>query len=377
MNPRRHRAHFHAVSAGPIPRRRAARGSRRDFVLLAGGLILIAAALFAAHLAPARERTGPVVAAAARVPREGPSPTAAGHPHPLRSDAAPSLPPPFTWDYRWLAAHPALGAPPLHTRAAILVGLEDRRVLFDVDPHASLAMASTTKLMTAMVALDNATPDTVLTVPPDVANLEGDGTMMGLTPGETVPVQDLLYGLLLDSGNDAAETLAAGTLGRQDFIAAMNRRARRLGLAETHFVNPSGLDDPDQRSSAHDLAIIAATLYQRYPALEQVVTTRTLYIPSGDGHKAFQPMNFDKMLWQYPGAIGFKTGNTDDAGLCLVTGARRGDRTLIAVLLDDPLIFTDAKLLLDYGFAREAGIAAASASAAAVPPSLTSIPTGH
>ncbi|HEV3230887.1 MAG TPA: D-alanyl-D-alanine carboxypeptidase family protein, partial [Candidatus Dormibacteraeota bacterium] len=275
---------------------------------------------------------------------------AAGHPHPLRSDAAPALPPPYSWDYRWLAAHPAAGAPALRARSAILVDLETHRVLYDVAPHASLPMASTTKLMTAMVALDNTTPDSVLGVSAASAHVEPD--VMGLTEGEQVPVRDLLYGLLLDSGNDAAETLAEGTLGRESFLAAMNSRARRMGLAETHFANPTGLDDPAQRSSAHDLAIIAATLYQRYPLLEQVVTTKSRSILPTPTHKAFAPMNLDKMLWSYPGAIGFKTGLTDNAGYCLVTGARRGDHTLVAVLLGDPLIFTDGTKLLDYGFAR-------------------------
>jgi D-alanyl-D-alanine carboxypeptidase len=175
---------------------------------------------------------------------------------------------------------------------------------------------------------------------------------MGVSPGEQLTVGDLLYGLLLDSGNDAAETLAMTIMGRDGFIQAMNDKAATLGLTDTHFVNPSGLDDANQYSSAQDLAIVAGYIYQYYPILDQVVTTRDQVIPGAPSHKAFYPANFNKMLGSYAGVIGFKTGLTDDAGTCLVTGAHRGDRTLLLVELNDPVIFTDATNMLNYGFSR-------------------------
>jgi D-alanyl-D-alanine carboxypeptidase (penicillin-binding protein 5/6) len=262
------------------------------------------------------------------------------------------LSPPYSWNYRWLAAHPAVGAPPNRAVTAVMVDVDSRRVLFDRKSHARMPLASTTKLTTAMVALDHAGPDTVVTVPPEAVTVEPN--VMGLSAGEQLTVRELLYGLLLDSGNDAAETLAATTMdgGRHGFLKAMNARSTALGLTDTHFSNPSGLDDPQQYSSAHDLALTAAYLYQHYPVIEQVVTTKEQVLAYGPNHKAFYPYNLNKLLWTYPGAIGFKTGLTDAAGDVFVGGAHRGSRTLVVVEMNDPLIFTDAAALLDYGFRR-------------------------
>jgi len=260
--------------------------------------------------------------------------------------------PAYSWDYLWGAAHPALGAPNVRARTAILVDADNRHVLFSRLTHTLMAPASTAKLTTAMVALDHADADTTLTVPDEAVAVEPN--VMGLSAGEQLTVRELLYGLMLDSGNDAAETLAATTMGkRQSFIRAMNLKAATLGLTDTHFVNPSGLDDGQQVTSAHDLALTAAYLYQHYPVIAEVVATRQETLPSSSLHKAFFPTNLNKMLWTYPGAIGFKTGLTDNAGQVFVGGAHRGNRTLLVVVMDDPLIFTDAAALLDYGFRRE------------------------
>jgi len=258
---------------------------------------------------------------------------------------------PFSWNYRALHRS-AAGAPLLHAHAALLVDLDSRRVVYALDPHHRYPMASTAKLMTAMVALDLASPETEVAVLPAATNIEPNH--MGLTAGERLSVSELLDGLLLDSGNDAAEALASGFESRTDFIAAMNRKASLMGLLDTHFANPSGLDDPGQHSSAHDLALIAAYLYRNYPLLDQMVATRTLSIHATPAHKEFDPINLNKLIATYTGAVGFKTGLTDDAGYCLVSGAHRGKHTLLAVEMGDPLIFTDASQLLDYGF-RQVG----------------------
>lgn len=261
------------------------------------------------------------------------------------------LAPPYSWDYRWLESHPATGAPVNRSRAGLMVDLESGHVLFSRNPHLRLAQASTAKLMTAMVALDHADPSIEVIVPPDATKVEPN--VMGLTTGETVAVHDLLMGLLLDSGNDAAETLAATTMeNREQFLNAMNAKAAAMGLTDTRFANPSGLDDPNQHTSPNDLALTAAYLYQHYPLLEAVVTTKEAGIAGTSLHKAFDPINLNKLLWSYPGAVGFKTGLTDNAGTCLVAGAHRGAHTLLVVELNDPLIFTDATALLDYGFRR-------------------------
>ncbi|MEA2683168.1 MAG: hypothetical protein QOK05_1496 [Chloroflexota bacterium] len=287
--------------------------------------------------------------AATRVDAAAPkSPHSAATPGPA---AAHLLAAPYSWDYRWLEGHPASGAPANRARASLMVDLESGHVLYSHNPHQRMALASTAKLMTAMVVMDSADPSAEVVVPPDATRVEPN--IMGLTAGERVSVHDLLMGLLLDSGNDAAETLALTTLGSRDrFLQSMNAKAAAMGLTDTHFTNPSGLDDPGQFSSPNDLALTAAYLYQHYPTLEEAVTTREASIAGSSTHKAFDPINLNKLLWTYPGAIGFKTGLTDDAGTCLVAGAHRGANTLLLVELNDPLIFTDATALLDYGFRR-------------------------
>ncbi|MFN2462488.1 MAG: D-alanyl-D-alanine carboxypeptidase family protein [Candidatus Dormibacteria bacterium] len=272
-----------------------------------------------------------------------------------RASTAPSslslAAPPFSWDYRSLREHPATGAPPNRSHAVLMADVTSGRVLYTRNPHQRMPPASTAKLMTAMIALDGNDPSTVVTVPAEATRVEPN--VMGLTAGERLPVGELLTGLLLDSGNDAAETLARATSGSTEaFVAVMNRRAVELGLSDTHFVNPSGLDDPDQFSSAHDLAVMAAYLERYYPLLAQIVSSKEVSIRGTGDHKAFDPINLNKLLWTYRGAIGFKTGLTDSAGTCLVAGARRGDHTIVLVELNDPLIFTDATAMLDYGFRR-------------------------
>ncbi|GAC1327845.1 MAG: hypothetical protein NVSMB17_02490 [Candidatus Dormibacteria bacterium] len=257
---------------------------------------------------------------------------------------------PFSWNYRWLKQHPATAAPANRARAALMVELPSHRVLYSRNPHQRMAPASTAKMMTAMLAADSADPSTVITVPP--AALAVEPNVMGLTAGEKLTLQDLLTGLLLDSGNDAAETLARAQGPREAFVAAMNQRARDMGLDDTQFANPSGLDDPAQFSSPHDLAVMAAYFEEHYPLLAQLAATREVSIRGSSDHKSFNPINLNKLLWSYPGALGFKTGLTDAAGTCLVVGARRGARTLLLVELNDPLIFTDATAMLDYGFRR-------------------------
>jgi D-alanyl-D-alanine carboxypeptidase (penicillin-binding protein 5/6) len=174
---------------------------------------------------------------------------------------------------------------------------------------------------------------------------------MGLTPGERVTVRELLDGLFLDSGNDAAEALASGIVPRDRFIRQMNQKAKSIGLSASHFVNPSGLDAPGHGMSAHDLAHAAAYLGQYYPALAAIAGTKDVAIAATSQHKAFYPHNLNPMLWSYPGATGLKTGLTDAAGGCVVATATRGNRHLVAVVLNATHHSADdATLLLNYGF---------------------------
>ncbi len=255
----------------------------------------------------------------------------------------------FDFSGYWLATHgqPSL---PIHGQAAYLVDLDARQVLWQRDPETSRAPASLTKLMTAMVAVDDAgSLDRTVEVTKEATRVVP--SVMGLTPGEEVTVRDLLYGLFLDSGNDAAEALASGIVPRDRFIRQMNQKAKAIGLTASHFVNPSGLDAPGHGMSAHDLAHMAAYLDTYYPQLAAIAATKDIAIAATSTHKAFFPHNLNRLIGSYPGATGLKTGLTDDAGGCMVATATRGDRHLIAVVLNATLHSTDdAVVLLNYGF---------------------------
>ncbi len=260
--------------------------------------------------------------------------------------AAPTAPPAFySTAFAEARPAPALG---VTAKAGILVDLDARRVLWERSSREQRAPASLTKMVTAMVALDHAALDSKVVVPDAAVHVEPD--VMGLSAGEVVSVRELLYGLFLDSGNDAAETLARTLMPRDRFLALMNAKAAGWGLGDTHFVNPSGLDSAGHRSTAYDLAVIAGHLELEHPELMQIAGTREHPIPGTSEHKAFDPHNLNKLLWQYPGATGLKTGLTDDAGGCVAASATRGGRHLVAIVLDSDVFFTDAIRLLDYGF---------------------------
>jgi len=255
----------------------------------------------------------------------------------------------FDFSYYWLATH---GQPnlPIHGQAAFLVDMDARQVLWQRDAETSRAPASLTKMITAMVAVDDAgsldRPVVVTTQATQVIP-----SLMGLTAGESVTVRQLLYGLFLDSGNDAAEALAGDIVPRERFIRQMNQKASNIGLAASHFVTPSGLDAPGHGMSAHDLAHTAAYLDTYYPQLAAIAATKDVAIPATATHKAFHPHNLNPLLWTYPGATGLKTGLTDNAGGCIVATATRGGRHLIAVVMNATGVSAaDASVLLDYGF---------------------------
>jgi serine-type D-Ala-D-Ala carboxypeptidase (penicillin-binding protein 5/6) len=255
----------------------------------------------------------------------------------------------FDFSYYWLATHgqPSL---PIHGQAAFLVDLDARQVLWQRDAETSRAPASLTKMITAMVAVDDA-GSLAKMVPITKQATNVVPSVMGLTPGESVSVRDLLYGLFLDSGNDAAEALASGIVPRDRFVRQMNQKAKSIGLTASHFVTPSGLDAPGHGMSAHDLAHAAAYLDAYYPQLAAIAATRDIAIPATATHKAFYPHNLNPMLWSYPGATGLKTGLTDNAGGCIVATATRGHRHLIAVVMNATGVSAaDATELLNYGF---------------------------
>lgn len=239
--------------------------------------------------------------------------------------------------------------PQVSAKSVIVVEYPSGRILFENNSHARLAPASTTKIMTAIMALDYGKLDEqVVVAQRDMIY----GSKMGLKTGETQTVRDLLYGLLLPSGNDAAMTLGrymATKAGKGTTMAAfagmMNKKVAALGLKDSHFVNPHGLDAKGHYSSAYDLA--SMTWYAMHNELFNQIVKQENY--DAPGHKL---KNLNKMLTRYVGAEGVKTGYTGRAGLCLVASATRDGKRVISVVLNDPKLYDDSAALLDYGFAR-------------------------
>lgn len=219
-------------------------------------------------------------------------------------------------------------------------------VLCAQNAHEKLPMASTTKIMTALITLENCRLSDIVTVSTKAYGVEGSS--MYLNPGERVSVEDLLYGLMLLSGNDAAVALAMHIAGSVEaFAALMNARAEQIGAHNTHFVTPNGLHDPKHYTTAYDLALIAAEAMKN-STFRQI--TASTYHKSTTGSVVRYMKNKNKILWEYEGGCGIKTGYTKAAGRCLVFAAQRDDMLLIGVVLNCPDMFNAAKEMLDYGF---------------------------
>jgi D-alanyl-D-alanine carboxypeptidase len=243
------------------------------------------------------------------------------------------------------AASPAVTQPVLGATAAILVNLQNGRVVYGKDPHVRLAPASLTKVVTALVVRDHYPLDEMVTVDGAVNTIRGE--KLGLKPGMQLTVRDLLYGLLLLSGNDAAAALAAhDPLGVADFVVKMNDKARLLGAMDSTFTNPHGLDDPGHLSSVWDMALFARRLLAD-PVLADIVATKTYPVPWPDGaQRVIQ--NHNKMLWRYEGTVGVKTGFTNQAGKCLIAAAETDAGTALTVVLHSPDHYRETTSLFDY-----------------------------
>jgi D-alanyl-D-alanine carboxypeptidase len=238
--------------------------------------------------------------------------------------------------------------PTLTARAAILVDARSGRVLWALRPHLRRRVASTTKIMTALVALRRLGPNDVVTVPRAV--LRVPLVKEGLRPQERVRAWKLFYGLLLYSGNDDALALAVASAGtRANFVTLMNLEARRLGMRDTHFAGPSGVIDRDNYSSAWDLAALTRVAL-RSERFRAVVRTRFIRVRWSPPTFAKEYVNKNLLLGRYRGADGVKTGWTTLAGHCLVASAHRGRTRLIAVVLGAGDPYRDARRLLNYGF---------------------------
>lgn len=217
------------------------------------------------------------------------------------------------------------------------------RVLYESNARQRRLIASTTKLMTALVALESGHRlDEVVTIDPRWAGAEGSSIY--LKPGEQVRLETLLYGMLLRSGNDAALAVASFCAGSVEaFVERMNRKAAELGMSDTHFENPNGLDGEAHYSSAYDMALLARACLKN-ETLANMVSAKSVTMEG----RTFT--NHNKLLWRYEGCIGLKTGYTQRAGRTLVSAAEREGLTLICVTLNDPDDWADHAALLDWSF---------------------------
>jgi len=238
--------------------------------------------------------------------------------------------------------------PRLLAAAAILVDEKTGRVLWALRPHERRHIASTTKIMTALLALHKLRPHDIVTVDKSVPKVPL--VREGLKAGERVQAWKLFYSLLLYSGNDDALALAIAADGdKWTFIRAMNAEAQELGLHDTHYSTPSGVKDADNYSSAWDLAALTRVAL-RNERFREIVRTRIKRVSWAPPTYAKVYVNNNLLLGSYPGANGVKTGYTHKAGPCLVASATRGGTSLIAVVLDSPNMYSDARRLLDFGF---------------------------
>jgi D-alanyl-D-alanine carboxypeptidase len=243
------------------------------------------------------------------------------------------------------------GFPFVSARSVAVVEGSCGALIYGRDERAPFPPASLTKLMTAAVATDQADVSMMITSHVDGAALydETGSTIMGLKPGMQLSLLDLLYGLLLPSGNDAAIAIAEGISGSQDaFVRLMNEKAQSLALDDTHFTNPHGLYEDGLTSSARDMAMLARYVMQNADLREIVKTVQ--YQPAWDGPPVW---NGNRLLDEYPGADGVKIGYTEESGQTIVASASRDNRRIIIALLRSQDRYTDAERLFDWAFAQQ------------------------
>ena len=215
--------------------------------------------------------------------------------------------------------------PVINAQSAIVMDFDTGRVIFEKNAYQRRPMASTTKVMTAIIALENGNLDDIVTISRNATSIHG--SLMHLHTGEKLPLRDLMYGLLLCSGNDASIAIAEHVGGSvEGFLEMMNNKAKEIGANNTHFTSPHGLDDVGHHSTAYDMALI--TKYAlNIPVFNEIVKTKSIQV----GNRYLN--NSNEMLTSYEGADGVKTGYTGRAGRCLITSATRDGRRFISVVL--------------------------------------------
>jgi D-alanyl-D-alanine carboxypeptidase len=328
------RARVPAGVLTPVVRRRKRRVGWK--VVLAAAVLAAAGAVVALHVWPGHHSAA--AAPPAPPPPPAPARTTTTREQPMQT--APLLTGPARAKE---ALRPAIAA-----RGSIVVDADTGSVLWERHAHRRLPIASTTKIMTATLALERLGPNTLVEVPPAATRVPL--VREGLRPHERVRAWKLFDGLLMFSGNDDAMTLAVATAGtRRAFLAQMNERARELGLKDSRFSSVSGVIDEGNYSSAWDLAALTRVAL-RNPRFRQIVRTRIVHVPWSAPTYEKVYVNKNPLLGHFRGADGVKTGWTTLAGHCLVGSATRDGRTIVAVVLDDPNAPADARRLLELGF---------------------------
>lgn len=247
--------------------------------------------------------------------------------------------------------------PEVSAQSAVVLTADTGTVLFEKDGHTPRPVASTTKIMTALLALEAAQErgDPLVDITQEMVAVEGSS--MGLQAGNSISLTGLAAGMLLASGNDAANAAALYLdASLESFAARMNQRAAALGMEDTHFVTPSGLDGEDAQglghlSTAYDMALLARAALEDQ-AFRQLCSSPSLAVEFAEPVKRVTYTNHNKLLTQYQGCVGVKTGFTKEAGRCLVSAAERDGALLIAVTLNAPNDWEDHTALLDYGFSQ-------------------------
>lgn len=238
--------------------------------------------------------------------------------------------------------------PDIHAASAIVMNADTNEVVFERNAYQKRSMASTTKIMTALLALESGRILETVTVTPEMTGAVG--TSIGLKTGYEARLIDLLYGMMLESGNDAADAVAVYLAGsRKAFAAEMNKKAARIGMKNTNFVTPSGLDDENHYTTAYDMALLGSYAV-RNPAFLALCSSKhiTVSLIKPDINMTFS--NHNRLLSAYPGAVGIKTGFTKKSGRCLVSAAERDGVMFVCVTLNDGDDWNDHRKMLDYAF---------------------------
>lgn len=243
--------------------------------------------------------------------------------------------------------------PQITAQGAYFVDTKSGKVLYSKNPQIKLPAASLVKIMTVVIALEHKNLDDKFLVSKRASEMEPD--KMFLIEGEKITLKELLYGIFLISANDAAEVLAEETTGdREEFIILMNSKAKQLGMRDTYFANPTGLDEErgNSYSSSYDLAILSRYLIRNYPEVVEISKTPYIYIERSDEHQDYDMYSGINLLTTYEGVVGFKTGYTPEAGYTIVTLVQKFGYEVLGVLLGSGYRRDETRELLDYSFKK-------------------------